>query len=62
LTMMMTMPTIRQVNITAGTHGGLTFCDFGMGGVYRPDGAVPPFGVTRPPFGATRFLDAMRRA
>jgi len=48
--------------MTAGTQVGLTFASLGIGGVYRPDGEGPPFGVTRPPFGVTRFLDATVRA
>jgi hypothetical protein len=55
----MSTPRPRQPNITTGTHGGLTFCSLGIGGVYRPDDGmarVPdpepdrvPFGVARPP-------------
>ncbi len=40
----MSMPTRRVVNMTMGTHRGLTFWDLGTGGVYRP----VAFGVTRP--------------
>ena len=39
------------MNISTGTHMGLTFLLLGVGGVYRPvgGGAADFFGVTRPP-------------
>src|SRR5947209_20411106 len=57
---MTSVPTPRKMNISTGTHHGLTFTAFGIGGVYRPPGScvalgrgartAPPFGVVRPPW------------
>jgi hypothetical protein len=37
------------MNMSAGTHLGLTFLLLGVGGVYRPGGVATFFGVARPP-------------
>ena len=35
-------PSPSSVNISTGTHGGLTLAVFGMGGVYRDEMSGPP--------------------